>query len=74
MAETAVPRAQRPYLRAGDVARRLHVSPKTISRWATEGKIPYVRTIGHHRRFDPDFIDGLVERLGRTDVDLEAAN
>jgi excisionase family DNA binding protein len=51
------------YLQAGEVARRLHVSPKTVARWATEGKLPYVRTLGGHRRFEPGAIDELVRRL-----------
>jgi hypothetical protein len=28
------------YLRAAEVADILHVSPKTVSRWAKEGKLP----------------------------------
>lgn len=51
------------YLRAGDVARLLHVSPKTVARWATEGKLPYVRTLGGHRRFAGPQIQELAERL-----------
>src|SRR2546423_14805680 len=51
------------YLRAGDVARLLHVSPKTVARWATEGKLPYVRTLGGHRRFSGPHIQELGDRL-----------
>ena len=51
------------YLRAGDVARLLHVSPKTVARWATEGKLPYVRTLGGHRRFAGPQIEELASRL-----------
>jgi hypothetical protein len=29
------------YLRAAEVADILHVSPKTVSRWAKEGKLPF---------------------------------
>lgn len=54
------------YLRAGDVARLLHVSPKTVARWATEGKLPYVRTLGGHRRFAGPQIQELVDRLATT--------
>ena len=28
------------YLRSSEVASLLHVSPKTVSRWAKEGKLP----------------------------------
>jgi excisionase family DNA binding protein len=34
--------------RAGEI---LQVSPKTISRWAKEGKLPFMKTLGGHRRF-----------------------
>lgn len=37
---------------AGEVARLLEVSPKTVSRWADKGLIPCVVTLGRHRRFD----------------------
>ena len=39
------------YLGPGQVARMLHVSPKTVSRWADKGLIPCVTTLGGHRRF-----------------------
>jgi excisionase family DNA binding protein len=39
------------YLLAGEVADILHVSPKTVSRWAKEGKLPFMRTLGGHRRY-----------------------
>lgn len=39
------------YLQTKDVAALLHVSPKTVSRWAKEGKLPFVKTMGGHRRF-----------------------
>jgi excisionase family DNA binding protein len=61
----ARPPARDEYLRAGDVARLLHVSPKTVARWASEGKLPYVRTLGGHRRFSGARIQELVERLAR---------
>lgn len=43
---------------AGDVADLFGVDPKTIARWANEGKIPvHSRTLGEHRRFDLDVIE-----------------
>lgn len=35
----------------GEVARLLRVDPKTVSRWASQGKLHSVRTPGGHRRF-----------------------
>ena len=50
------------YLLAAEVGRLLRVSPKTVSRWAKEGKLPYSRTLGGHRRFPAGPIRAL--RLG----------
>lgn len=38
-------------LTPGELARLLHVNPKTITRWCREGKIAAVVTPGGHRRF-----------------------
>ena len=55
--------ARRGYLRAAEAAALLHVSPKTISRWAREGKLGHVVTLGGHRRFSRDEIEALAERM-----------
>jgi excisionase family DNA binding protein len=39
------------YLETGEAAALLFVSPRTVARWAEEGKIPCTRTLGRHRRF-----------------------
>jgi excisionase family DNA binding protein len=39
------------YLHPAEVADILHVSPKTVSRWAKEGKLPFLKTLGGHRRY-----------------------
>jgi excisionase family DNA binding protein len=39
------------YLHTAEVAELLHVSPKTVSRWAKEGKLPFLKTLGGHRRY-----------------------
>jgi excisionase family DNA binding protein len=41
------------YPRTAQVAEILYVSPKTVSRWAKEGKLPCLTTLGGHRRY-PD--------------------
>jgi excisionase family DNA binding protein len=46
------------------VAQKLHVSPKTVSRWAKEGRLPFLSTLGGHRRFPASEIDRLTEELG----------
>ena len=51
------------YLRTAEVADILHVSPKTVSRWAKEGKLPFLKTLGGHRRYPEAEIRELVEEL-----------
>jgi excisionase family DNA binding protein len=51
------------YLRAAEVADLLHVSPKTVSRWAKEGKLPFLKTLGGHRRYPAAEIRNLAEGL-----------
>jgi excisionase family DNA binding protein len=51
------------YLRAAEVADILHVSPKTVSRWANEGKLPFLKTLGGHRRYPEAEIRELAEGL-----------
>jgi excisionase family DNA binding protein len=57
--------AQNDYLRAAEAAMLLHVSPKTVSRWAKEGKLPHIVTLGGHRRFPRVEIERLLERTAR---------
>jgi excisionase family DNA binding protein len=45
-----VPDAE-PFLHTAQVADILHVSPKTIARWAKQGLLPFQRTLGGHRRY-----------------------
>jgi excisionase family DNA binding protein len=54
---------RRAYLRAAEAAALLHVSPKTISRWAREGKLGHVVTLGGHRRFSRADIEALADRM-----------
>ena len=49
------------YLRTSEVAAVLHVSPKTVFRWAKEGKLPFLRTLGGHRRYPEAEIRAMAE-------------
>ena len=51
------------YLRTAQVADILFVSPKTVSRWAKEGKLPFLKTLGGHRRYPEAEIRELAEEL-----------
>jgi excisionase family DNA binding protein len=67
---TGSPQIQRDrYLRASEAATILHVSPKTVSRWAREGKLGHVVTLGGHRRFYRVEIERLADK-GRVSPDL----
>jgi len=54
---------ERDYLTPGEVAQALHVSPKTIIRWANEGLIPCMMTLGGHRRFRRADVEDVVTRV-----------
>ena len=54
------------YLRTAQVAELLQVSPKTVSRWAQEGRLPYLRTLGGHRRYPDAEIRALLETLSES--------
>ena len=51
------------YLYTAEVADILHVSPKTVSRWAKEGKLPFLKTLGGHRRYPAAEIRQLADDL-----------
>ena len=57
------PVPEREYLTPGEVARILHVSPKTINRWATDKLIPCIVTLGGHRRFRREDVLAVSERM-----------
>jgi excisionase family DNA binding protein len=54
---------EKEYLTPGEVARLLHVSPKTVNRWANEGRIRCMVTLGGHRRFRRDDVEVALERM-----------
>ena len=51
------------FLRSAEVAAILHVSPKTVARWAQQGLLPCQRTLGGHRRYPEPAIRELVPSL-----------
>lgn len=55
------------YLKTAEVADILHVSPKTVTRWAKDGKLPHSRTLGGHRRFPAEAIRRLADGLIQVD-------
>lgn len=57
------------YLTPGQAAVLLHVSPKTLNRWAHEGRVPCIVTLGGHRRFRRDQIEEIAQGMHRGVVD-----
>jgi excisionase family DNA binding protein len=49
------------YILPSEAAEILLVSPKTISRWAAEGRLPFMRTLGGHRRYEEQAIRQLLQ-------------
>ncbi|MDH3225849.1 MAG: helix-turn-helix domain-containing protein [Thermoleophilia bacterium] len=59
-------RGDGPWLSVSAAARALGVSPSTLRLWASEGRIPHLRTAGGHRRFDPEVLrDWLAQQPSR---------
>jgi excisionase family DNA binding protein len=53
------------YLTPGEAARLLHVSPKTLNRWANEGRLACIVTLGGHRRFSRHEVDRIASLMTR---------
>ena len=51
------------FLLTAEVADILHVSPQTVSRWAKEGKLPCMKTLGGHHRYPEAEIRELANQL-----------
>jgi excisionase family DNA binding protein len=45
------PQAPEPLLTPAEVAALFRVDAKTVTRWAQQGKIRSIRTLGGHRRY-----------------------
>ncbi|MCP2262634.1 DNA binding domain-containing protein, excisionase family [Streptoalloteichus tenebrarius] len=50
-------------LTPGEVASLFRVDPKTVTRWATAGRIGSIRTPGGHRRFRESEVQALLATL-----------
>ena len=52
------------FLTAGQAARILGVSPKTVDRWANQKRIPCAVTLGGHRRFRTADVSAVAVSMG----------
>ncbi|WP_232660641.1 BldC family transcriptional regulator [Pseudonocardia sp. TRM90224] len=50
-------------LTPGEVAALFRVDPKTVTRWASAGRIGSIRTPGGHRRFRESEVRGMLAEL-----------
>lgn len=52
-----------PLLTPADVAKLFKVGPKTVDRWAREGKLgPVTHTLGGNRRYNRQYVMSLLEQ------------
>ena len=49
-------------LTPGEVAALFRVDPKTVTRWAQQGKLHSIRTLGGHRRYSEAEIHAFLEQ------------
>jgi excisionase family DNA binding protein len=50
-------------LTRAEVAELFQVSPSTVTRWAEAGKLPSVKTLGGHRRYEAKAVMALAQQL-----------
>ncbi|GAA1447625.1 BldC family transcriptional regulator [Nocardiopsis tropica] len=50
-----------PLLTPAEVARLFRVDPKTVTRWAKQGHLTSIRTLGGHRRFREAEVQALLK-------------
>ncbi len=59
-------------LTPGEVAQLFRVDPKTVTRWARDGKLSSMRTPGGHRRYREDEVRDYLEGRGGPKLDTRA--
>lgn len=65
-ADQSAPDQPDELLTPGQVARLFGVDPKTVTRWASAGKLTALHTLGGHRRYRSTEVHDLLERQRRT--------
>jgi excisionase family DNA binding protein len=59
------------YLTRSEVSKLLGVSPNTVTRWAREGRLACLVTLGGHHRFDRDVVEQLRKQQYRESHDRD---
>ena len=58
-------------LTRSEVAEIFQVSPSTVTRWAEADKLPSVKTLGGHRRYESKAVMALVQQFMKEEVNME---
>lgn len=58
-------------LTRAEVAEIFQVSPSTVTRWAEAGKLPSVKTLGGHRRYEARAVMALAQDLIKEEANME---
>lgn len=59
-------------LRPEEVGEAMNVNPRTVTRWAADGIIPAIRTLGRHRRIPTETVLALLTANGGSRDTAEA--
>ena len=57
--EPEIEMSESQFLTRSEVSKLLGVSPNTVTRWAREGRLACLVTLGGHHRFDREVIEQL---------------
>ena len=57
------------FLTRSEVAKLLGVSPNTVTRWAREGRLACLVTLGGHHRFDREVVEQIRKQQYRAKQD-----
>jgi excisionase family DNA binding protein len=58
-------------LTRAEVAEIFQVAPSTVTRWAEAGKLPSVKTLGGHRRYQATIINNLAHQLSQEEASMQ---
>jgi excisionase family DNA binding protein len=58
-------------LTRAEVAEIFQVAPSTVTRWAEAGKLPSVKTLGGHRRYQAKVVIELVHQLSQEEANMQ---
>jgi excisionase family DNA binding protein len=58
-------------LTRAEVAEIFQVAPSTITRWAEAGKLPSVKTLGGHRRYEARTVKELAQSLSQQEANMD---